>query len=90
MLYFAFGQAPTPAWNSLLIDLVEPNGRGAYFAHRARITALTSFVALEVAGTILTLGQKWGISWSVGFVVIFLSAAAAQREPRGARLKSQR
>lgn len=77
MLYFAFGQATTPVWNSLLIDLVESHGRGAYFAHRARITALTSFVALGVAGAILTLGQKWEVSW-LGFVVIFLSAAAAR------------
>ena len=77
MLYFAFGQVTTPAWNSLLIELVEPNSRGAYFAHRARITALMSFVALGVAGAILTLGQKWEVSW-LGFVVIFSGAAAAR------------
>ncbi len=77
MLYFAFGHATTPVWNSLLIDLVDTSSRGAYFAHRARITALTSFVALGVAGAVLTIGQKWEISW-LGFVVIFLSAAAAR------------
>jgi MFS family permease len=77
MLYFACGQATTPVWNSLLVELVEMSGRGAYFAHRARMTALTSFIALGVAGAILTVGQKWGLSW-VGFMVIFLSAAAAR------------
>ena len=77
MLYFALGQATTPIWNSLLVELVDLNGRGAYFAHRARVTALTSFIALGVAGGILTIGQKWGLSW-IGFLVIFLGAAAAR------------
>jgi MFS family permease len=77
MLYFAFGQATTPVWNSLLVELVDVSRRGAYFAHRARVTALTSFLALGAAGAVLTIGQKWEISW-VGFMVIFLSAAAAR------------
>jgi MFS family permease len=77
MVYFAFGQATTPIWNSLLVELVHMSGRGAYFAHRARITALTSFLALVVAGGILTIGQQWGLSW-IGFLVIFLSAGAAR------------
>ena len=77
MLYFALGQATTPIWNSLLVELVHMNGRGAYFAHRARVTALTSFIALGVAGGILTIGQKWELSW-IGFMVIFLGAAAAR------------
>lgn len=77
MLYFAFGHATAPVWNSLLVDVVETNGRGAYFAQRARITAVTSFVALGVAGAILTLGQTWNAGW-IGFLVIFLGAAAAR------------
>lgn len=77
MAYFAFGQATIPVWNSLLIDLVDASNRGTYFARRARITALTSFVALGVAGAVLTIGQEWEISW-VGFVIIFLGAAAAR------------
>ncbi len=77
IMYFALGHATAPAWNSFLIDLVEPDARGTYFAQRARITALVSFLALGVAGTILTLGQHWNLSW-LGFVVIFLGAAAAR------------
>ncbi|MBA2485619.1 MAG: MFS transporter [Nitrospira sp.] len=77
VLYFACGYATTPVLNSLLIDLVDTSSRGAYFAHRARITALTSFVALGVAGAVLTIAQKWEISW-FGFVVIFLGSAAAR------------
>jgi MFS family permease len=77
MLYFAFGHATAPLWNSLLVDVAEANGRGAYFAHRARITAVTSFVALGIAGTVLTIGQKWESSW-IGFFIIFGGAAAAR------------
>lgn len=77
MLYFACGHATTPVWNSLLVDVVETSSRGAYFAQRARVTALTSFVALGIAGMVLTLGQKWELSW-VGFLIIFLGAAAAR------------
>jgi len=77
MLYFACGHATTPAWNSLLVDLVDAGNRGAYFAQRARITALTSFVSLGTAGAILTIGQQWELSW-LGFAVIFLCAAAAR------------
>ncbi|MFO0769207.1 MAG: hypothetical protein U0231_21030 [Nitrospiraceae bacterium] len=60
VLYFAFGHATAPAWNSLLIELTDTETRGAYFAQRARITALVSFLALGAAGTILTVGQAWG------------------------------
>ena len=77
MLYFGFGHVTAPVWNSLLVDVAEADSRGAYFAKRARTTALTSFVALGLAGTILTLGQRWDMSW-IGFLVIFLGAAAAR------------
>ncbi len=77
ILYFGFGHATAPVWNSLLVDVVEADSRGAYFARRARTTALTSFVALGIAGAVLTLGQQWDISW-IGFLVIFLGAATAR------------
>lgn len=77
MLYFAFGHGTAPVWHSLLAGLVEPEDRGSYFAKRARMTALASFVALGVAGSILTLGQSWEIAW-LGFVVVFLGSAAAR------------
>jgi len=77
VLYFGFGHVTTPIWNSLLVDVAEAESRGAYFARRARTTALTSFLALGLAGTILTVGQRWDMSW-IGFLVIFLGAAAAR------------
>ncbi|GAB1723306.1 MAG: putative Transporter of MFS family, contains Lipocalin domain [Nitrospira sp.] len=77
MLYFGFGHVTAPVWHSLLVDVAEADSRGAYFARRARTTALTSFLALGLAGAILTLGQRWNMSW-IGFLVIFLGAAAAR------------
>lgn len=77
VLYFSFGHATAPVWNSILVDVVEEDSRGAYFARRARTTALTSFLALGTAGAILTLAQRWDINW-IGFLVIFLVAAAAR------------
>ncbi|MFO0717618.1 MAG: MFS transporter [Nitrospira sp.] len=77
MLYFGFGHVTAPVWNSLLVDVAEADRRGAYFARRARTTALTSFLALGLAGAILTLGQRWDMSW-IGFLIIFLGAAAAR------------
>jgi hypothetical protein len=77
MLYFALGHATAPVWNSLLIELTDAGTRGSYFARRARITALVSFLALGIAGTVLTLGQRWDWSW-LAFVFIFLGAAVAR------------
>lgn len=88
MLYFGFGHVTAPVWHSLLVDVAEADSRGAYFARRARTTALTSFLALGLAGAILTLGQRWNMSW-IGFLVIFLGAAAARIGQRPARLTCQ-
>lgn len=86
ILYFGFGHATAPVWNSLLVDVVETDSRGAYFARRARTTALTSFVALGITGVVLTLGQQWNISW-IGFLVIFLGAAAARMGATGCQTR---
>lgn len=77
VLYAALGNLTVPAWNSLLIGLVEPHSRGTYFARRFQMTSLTSFLALGAAGVILNIGEQWGFHWS-GFVLIF-SAAAVTR-----------
>lgn len=77
VLYVAMGHFMIPAWNSLLTCLVGAHERGAYFAQRARIMALSNFSALCLAGLILQLAQSGGRSW-MGFVVIFLLAASAR------------
>lgn len=72
--YFAMGHFAIPAWNSLLTDLVDPNSRGTYFARRATVMAVTSFLALCGAGMVLHSAEAWKAPWA-GFAVIFLAAA---------------
>ena len=75
--YVAMGHFAIPAWNSLLTDLVDPNRRGAYFGHRARVMTVSSFAALCTAGLILHSAEAWKQPW-MGFAVIFLTAAIAR------------
>ncbi len=75
--YFAMGHFSVPAWNSLIVDLVVPDRRGAYFASRAKIIAVTGFAALCAAGFILHWTEARGAPWA-GFAAIFLLAAAAR------------
>ncbi|MBI3603991.1 MAG: MFS transporter [Nitrospirae bacterium] len=77
VLYFAMGHFTIPAWNSLITDLVDPNRRGAYFAHRTKVMAVTGFATLCMAGLILNGAETWKIPWA-GFVAIFLAAAVAR------------
>ncbi|MBM4125416.1 MAG: MFS transporter, partial [Nitrospira sp.] len=77
VLYVATGHFAIPAWNSLITDLVDPNRRGAYFAHRTKVMAVAGFAALCLAGVVLNGAQTVNRPWA-GFVVIFLAAAAAR------------
>ncbi|MEK9142125.1 MAG: MFS transporter, partial [Nitrospirota bacterium] len=72
-VYFTFTHFTAPAWNSLITDLLEPNERGAYFARRSRTIALTSFLALCLAGALLSFFEQRQLLW-VGFAVMFLTA----------------
>src|SRR3989442_3055161 len=71
------GHFAIPAWNSLITDLIDPDQRGAYFGHRARLMTVTSFFALCGAGLVLHAAEAWEKPWA-GFVIIFLLAAAAR------------
>jgi MFS family permease len=75
--YFTMGHFTTPAWNSLITDLVHPDERGTYFARRARIMAVVNFLALCAAGLILHAAKIWDAPWA-GFGLIFLCAATAR------------
>ncbi|MFM8552749.1 MAG: MFS transporter [Nitrospiraceae bacterium] len=77
IVYFAMGHVIVPAWNSLITDLLDPDERGAYFARRAKIMAVTNFSALCLAGLILQSAQSLNVPW-IGFVGIFMLAAAAR------------
>jgi MFS family permease len=72
-IYFTFTHFTSPAWNSLITDLLAPNERGAYFARRSRTIALTSFITLCVAGILLSFFEQRQLLW-VGFAIIFLTA----------------
>jgi MFS family permease len=72
-VYFTFSHFTSPAWNSLITDLLAPNERGMYFAKRARAIAMTSFLARCLAGALLSFFERQQLLW-VGFVVMFLIA----------------
>ncbi len=72
-VYFTFTHFTSPAWNSLITDLLEPNERGMYFARRSRAIAITSFVALGLAGVLLSFFEERQLLW-VGFAIMFFTA----------------
>lgn len=77
MVYVAMGHMTVPAWNSLITEIVDANQRGAYFANRTRMIAVTSFVALAIAGFLLQVTESWTEPlW--GFGAIFTCAAVAK------------
>jgi MFS family permease len=75
--YVAMGHFAIPAWNSLITDLVDPDQRGAYFGHRARVMTVTNFFALCGAGLLLHAAEAWEKPWA-GFAIVFLLAAVAR------------
>lgn len=75
--YFACAHFTTPAWNSMIADLLDQHERGAYFARRAQIIASLSFFALCGAGWVLSLWQHSTTAWW-GFVLIFALAGSAR------------
>ena len=77
VMYAATGHLTVPAWNSLMTEMVDEDHRGSYFATRARVIAVTSFLALVIAGLVLHFAEAWqNPVW--GFAIVFLSAAAAR------------
>ncbi|MBI5197387.1 MAG: MFS transporter [Nitrospirae bacterium] len=75
--YYIFGNFATPAWNSLMGDLVPPETRGTYFARRTRIISLMTFGALVLGGVILHYAEiaQWT---ALGFILIFAIAFLAR------------
>lgn len=72
-IYFTCTHFTSPAWNSLITELLDPNERGAYFAKRSRVVAITSLLGLGSAGALLSIFEKQGLLW-IGFTFIFLTA----------------
>lgn len=75
--YVMMGHFAIPAWNSLITDLIDPSRRGEYFALRARVMSATGFIALTLAGLLLTWAEGHGRAWA-GFLGLFVLAAATR------------
>lgn len=71
--YFSSTHFTSPAWTSLITDLLSANERGAYFARRSQLMAITSFAALCLGGALLTFFEQYGRLW-LGFALLFVIA----------------
>lgn len=72
-LYFGSTHFASPAWTSLITDLLSANERGAYFARRSQLMAITSFAALSLGGALLSLFERYDRLW-LGFTLLFVIA----------------
>jgi MFS family permease len=77
IVYQGASGSTVPIWNSLIGDLVPANVRGRFFGHRNRLTGMSSFVSLLLAGGILDLFDRTGKA-EVGFLVVFSVAFLAR------------
>ncbi len=77
LVYHGANGATVPAWNSLIGDLVPAGIRGRFFGNRNRLTGLSSFVALLLAGLCLDVFERAGRG-AAGYLVIFGAALAAR------------
>ena len=74
--YFILGTFPSPAWNSLMGDLVPENERGRYFGRRNLITGFVAFISIFTGGMILNyVPNKTSF---LGYGIIFLTAGIAR------------
>ena len=69
VLFTSFGALATPAWGSLMSDLVAKDKRGEYFGWRNRTLGFVTVVSAFIAGFILHQMKK--ISIFYGFVIVF-------------------
>lgn len=77
MVYQGANGGIVPLWNSLIGDLIPADIRGRFFGHRNRLTGMSTFGSLLLAGILLHLFEKAGITeW--GFLVIFSIAFLAR------------
>lgn len=77
ILHHIFAGLNTPAWNSLIGDLVPPAERGRFFGKRTQETAIFSFIALLSAGATLAYFNSIELAaW--GFCLVYLTAFIAR------------
>ncbi len=68
-LFTSFGAFATPAWGSLMSDLVPENRRGVYFGSRNMITGLVAIATIFLAGLMLNHLRQSHVA--LGFALIF-------------------
>lgn len=75
--YSVLGSFASPAWNSLMGDLVHSNQRGRYFGRRNGVMSITAFTSLCLAGIILHQAERWS-KVEIGFMILFSTALVAR------------
>jgi len=76
-LYRGANGVVVPVWNSLIGDLVPPAIRGRFFGNRNRLTGMSTFIALLLAGITLDLFERANMV-RVGYLIIFIAAFFAR------------
>jgi MFS family permease len=74
IFFVCFGAVATPAWGSLMSDLVDPNLRGAYFGSRSRILGFIAVLSTFIAGLILHMIKSIDLfkAFASLFIIAFL------------------
>ncbi|MCM8756775.1 MAG: MFS transporter [Candidatus Omnitrophica bacterium] len=72
ILFTSFGALATPAWSSLIADLVPQEKRGEYFGWRNRTLGFIGLGATFLAGYFLHLMKNFNIF--LGFAIVFICA----------------
>jgi len=76
-LYAIFGAISTPAWFSLMGDVVPDNIRGRYFGRRNKITGTVALISTLIAAFLLDFSKTKGLVL-IGFSILFLLASIAR------------
>jgi MFS family permease len=77
VLYHSAHNLSAPQWTSIMRDLVSDRRRGRYFGHRTRLTTITTFASLVLAGLILHAFDSSARTYT-GFAIVFLIAFVAR------------
>jgi MFS family permease len=77
VVYQGANGSTVPIWNSLIGDLVPSRIRGRFFGYRNRLTGMSTFISLILAGVILDLFDRSDKA-AVGFLIIFSVAFLAR------------
>ena len=73
-LYAVFGAVATPAWFSMMGDIVPDKHRGIYFGTRNKITGAVALIATLIGAFILDYFKTRGLVL-IGFSILFFAAS---------------